>query len=152
MVLAVSRELNGALLVLADERPALSRCAARRIRDRQEGEDGAEDECGGVRALTAAEWVATFVVVVSDGGHDEVRAVCDDDAALREAGAWVGFLYGRVYAQYGDECAEGEVEADKEPVEAATGAGEEGEEDAGEGDGGDVHACGGPYEDPLPEV
>ena len=70
MVLAVSRELNGALLVLANERPALGCRTARRIRDRQEGEDGTEDECGGVRALTAAEWVATFVVVVSDGGHD----------------------------------------------------------------------------------
>lgn len=90
--------------------------------------------------------------VITNGGHDEVRAISSDHGGLSEPGARVVFLYDGVYTHNGDEDAQGEIERDEETVECASGTREEGVEHAGERDGEGIHECCGPDENPLPEV
>ena len=152
MVLALSRERDRALLVLPDKRTTLRCSPTRRVRNRQECKDRAEEQRRVLRARPAAERVARVVVVVADGGHDEVRAVRSDHARLREPGARVVLLHGGVHAEHRDDDAEREVERDEEAVQRAALAREERVQHARDRDRGGVHARGRADEDPLPEV
>lgn len=66
------------------------------------------------------ERIAFAVGVVSYGRGDEVCAVGCDHACLGKTGTRIGILDGGVYANKGDEDAEGEVEGDEELVEGAS--------------------------------
>ena len=152
MVLALVGKLDQTLPVLSNESPALRRRPTSRVRDRKECEHCAKEEGRVLRPRAAAQWVALLVLVVPNGGHDEVGAVHRDHARLRQAGARVILLHGRMNTHDCDDDAEGEVEGDEEAVERAPGPGEEGVEDTGERDCGGVHARSRADENPLPEV
>lgn len=80
-----------------------------------------------------------LVFSVGDGRGDEVSAIEDDHAGLCQAGTRIGFLYGGVDAEEGDEEAGDEVDGDEELIEGATTRGEEDVVDHGEGDEAGVH-------------
>lgn len=140
-------------LPFSDQRPTLRRRATRRIRNRQKRERGAQHDGGSARA-GAAEWVARLVGVrvVRDSGDDEVRAVGADQARLREPGARARLLHGGVHTEHSDRHTQRQVDRDEHTVERAPGPREEGVEEAGEGEGGDVGGGGGENKDPLPSV
>ena len=134
-------KLDCTLLVLPDKGTALCGSPARGVRNCQEGKDGAKEEGCVLRSRSATERVASIVVVVANGGHDEVGTVHCDHARLCKAGARVVLLDGRVYAHNRDEDTEREVEGDEETIERASIPGEKRIQNTGECDGGDVHAC-----------
>ena len=90
-------EVDFSFLLIADKRLALRSSAARRIRNSQEREDRPENDGGVPRALGFPDRVlARFRLVVSDGRHNQVRAVDSNHAGLDETRSWVILLDGGV--------------------------------------------------------
>lgn len=152
MVLTISRELDETLPVLSNQCPTLRRSPTCRVRNRQEREDRTQNKCGVLCSRPATKRVASLVLVITDGGHDQIRAVHGDHTRLRKAGARVVLLHSWVHAHERNNDTEREVERDEEAIECASGSGKEGVEDTGERDRCGVHSRCRADENPLPKV
>lgn len=81
------------------------------------------------------------MLVVTDRGHDQIRAIRRNHAALRKSGAGICVLDCRVHAQASYDDAKHEVEADEESVQRAVRAREERVKHARQCDCRGVHAA-----------
>ena len=90
--------------------------------------------------------------VITNGGHDEVRAVDSDHSTLGESRAWVVFLHNRMDTEDGYDNGERKIKRDEKAVERAARACKVRIQHAGHGNHCRIHARRRTDEDPLPEV
>lgn len=122
------------------ERDALGCGAGGRVRDREHGHYGADDDAGCARAAGADQGVAVPVVRLhAYGGHGQVGAVDGDHGGLGEAGLRVVFLDCGVDGDGGDDEEDEEVDGYGGLVHAASGPREEDVHDYYHREGGGVH-------------
>lgn len=90
--------------------------------------------------------------MIGHGGGDEVCTISGHHAGLSEARTRVMFLHDWVDGHDRANDAECEIEGDEEAIKRAPRAGKVSIENAGKGDGRDIHHSRRADEDPLPKL
>lgn len=124
MSITVVGQVDLAIALFANQGTALCCSTCGGIRDSNERQCSTKDQGRGACAARRAgvEGVAHLVGMITNGRHNEVRAINGNHTALGEPRTWVVLLNNRVDAKDGYDNDEDKVKRDEKAVESATGA------------------------------